>query len=91
MPSKIGKCSIKIQGKILVELADKNLPKIGAHAKIKRNNHFRKIGEVLEVIGSTRNPWVVISTPKSSFNMVRYEECIFTEDHERRRKIKNPK
>ncbi|UCG90516.1 MAG: hypothetical protein JSU57_01945 [Candidatus Heimdallarchaeota archaeon] len=90
-PIKIGKCSIKVQGKIIVKLAIKNLPKIGARAKIKRDGQFKVIGEVIEVIGSTRNPWVVISSPQSSFNMIQHEENIFTEERSQREKKKKKK
>ncbi|MFX0151819.1 MAG: hypothetical protein ACFFAJ_13610, partial [Candidatus Hodarchaeota archaeon] len=59
--TRIGKCSIKVQGKILVQLEGKNLPKIGSEALIKRNNQFKVIGAVTEAIGSTQNPWIVVS------------------------------
>ncbi len=94
---RIGKCSIKVQGKILVKLASKNLPKIGAHAKIKRNGQFKVIGEVIEVIGLTQNPWIVISAPKNCFNIVQQEEDVFTEDpsleekRKKRRKVRKQK
>ena len=91
MPLRIGKCSIKVQGKILVNLAGKNLPKIGARAKIRRDGQFKLIGEVVEVIGSTRNPWIVISVSKGFFNLVQYEEDVFTEDRSQRDKGKKRK
>lgn len=90
-PISIGKCSIKVQGKILVKLAGKNLPKIGARAKIKRNGQYKVIGEVIEVIGSTRNPWIVILPLKSSFKTVQHEENIFTEDRSQWEKGKKRK
>lgn len=90
-PIKIGKCLIKVQGKILVQLEDENLPKIRSLANIQRNGQFKKIGEVVEVIGSTQKPWIVISAPQSSFNMVQLEEYIFTEDRSQRKKVKKRK
>ncbi|MFX0122925.1 MAG: hypothetical protein ACFFAE_04750 [Candidatus Hodarchaeota archaeon] len=88
---KIGKCSIKVQGKILVQLEDEKLPKIRSLAKVKRNSQFKKIGEVIEVIGSTRKPWIVISTPRDLFNMVQLEEKIFTEERPQSKKGKKKK
>jgi rRNA processing protein Gar1 len=90
-PIKIGKCSIKTQGKILVQLEDEKLPKIKSLAKVKRKGHFKKIGEVIEVIGSTRKPWIVISASQNSFNLVKLEENIFTEERFQRRKKKDKK
>ena len=89
-PVKIGKCSIKTQGKILVQLEDEKLPKIRSLAKVKRKDRFVKIGEVIEVIGSTRKPWIVISASQNTFNLVQLEENIFTEDisHKKRKKDK---
>ena len=89
--NKIGKCLIKVQGKILVQLKGEKLPKIRSLAKVKRNGQFKKIGEVIEVIGSTRNPWIVISVPQKSFNMVQLEENIFTEERSLRKKGKEKK
>lgn len=88
-PAKIGKCSIKTQGKILVQLEDEKLPKIRSFAKIKRKDRFIKIGEVIEVIGSTRKPWIVISAPQNTFNLVQLEENIFTEERSQRKRKKD--
>ena len=90
-PTKIGKCSIKTQGKILVQLEDEKLPKIKSIAKVKRKGNFKKIGEVIEVIGSTRRPWIVISASQNSFNLVQLEENIFTEERSQWRKKKGKK
>ncbi|MFX0209767.1 MAG: hypothetical protein ACFFDT_27545, partial [Candidatus Hodarchaeota archaeon] len=90
-PIRVGKCSKKVQGKIIVKLAIKNLPKIGARAKIKRNGQFKAIGEVIEVIGSTQNPWIVISASPSSFNIVQNDENIFTEIRSQGEKKKKKK
>lgn len=79
-PIRIGRCSIKVQGKVIVKLTSNNLPKIGANAKIKRNSNFKSVGEVIEVIGSTQNPWIVISAPKKYFNLIQLEENVYTED-----------
>ncbi|UCG03601.1 MAG: hypothetical protein JSW11_06355 [Candidatus Heimdallarchaeota archaeon] len=90
-PIRIGKCSIKIQGKILVQLENEKLPKIRSLAKVKRNSQFKKIGEVIEVIGSTRKPWIVISAPQSSYKMVQLEEYIFTQERSQKKKGKEKK
>ena len=90
-PTRIGNCSIKVQGKILVKL-EGNLPKIGSYAKIKRDNHFKVVGEVIEAIGSTRNPWIVISAKKDLFDVIQPKEDIFAEDppqRDRKRKKKH--
>lgn len=89
-PTRIGKCSIKVQGKILVKL-EGNLPKIGAQAKIKRDRHFEVIGEVIEAIGSTRNPWIVISAKKSLFSAVQPKDDIFTGDPPQRARKRKKK
>jgi len=89
-PVKIGKCSIKTQGKILVQLEDEKLPKIRSLAKIKRKDRFIKVGKVIEVIGSTRKPWIVISAPQNMYNLVQLEENIFTEERSQK-KIKRDK
>lgn len=91
VPTKIGKCSIKTQGKILVQLEDEKLPKIKSIAKVKRKTDFKKIGEVIEVIGSTRRPWIVISASQNSFNLVQLDENIFTEERSQWRKKKGKK
>jgi rRNA processing protein Gar1 len=91
VPIKIGKCSIKTQGKILVQLEADKLPKIKSLAKVKRKGHFKKIGEVTEVIGSTRKPWIVISASQNSFNLVHLDENIFTEERSQRKKKKDKK
>lgn len=90
-PIKIGKCSIKTQGKILVQLEDEKLPKIRSLAKIRRKNQFKNIGEVIEVIGSTRKPWIVISVTQNLFDQVQLEEHIFTEERSQRKKKKDKK
>ncbi|MHA2223664.1 MAG: hypothetical protein ACXAC8_00420 [Candidatus Hodarchaeales archaeon] len=78
-PTRIGKCSIKVQGKILVKL-EGNQPKIGVRAIIKKNGKELVVGEVNEVIGSTRNPWIVISAQKGGFNLIQLEESVYTDD-----------
>lgn len=88
---EIGKCSIIVQGKVLVKLEGKNLPKIGTFAKVKRKGKFVKIGEVIEVIGSTRNPWIVILAKRSSFETIQHEETIFTENLPKQEKKKKRK
>ena len=90
-PTKIGKCSVKIQGKILVQLENEKLPRIRSIAKVKRNSQFKKIGEVIEVIGSTRKPWIVISAHQNLFEMIQLEENIFTEEKSQKRKGKEKK
>ena len=79
-PVRIGKCAVKAQGKILVHLNGINLPKIGARALIKADGKDRYIGEVSEAIGSTQSPWIVITAKKSTFDRVKVDEVIYTQD-----------
>ena len=75
----IGKCSVKTQGKILIQLNGINLPRIGSKAFIKKDGKNKIIGEVIEAIGSTQNPWVVISANKLMFQEVQINEEIFAQ------------
>jgi rRNA processing protein Gar1 len=77
---RIGKCEVKVQGKLLVHLSGINLPKIGARALIKKDGKEKYIGEVSEAIGSTQNPWIVISAKKATFDRVEIDEVIYTRD-----------
>ena len=79
-PIRIGKCAVKTQGKFLVHLSGINLPKIGARALIKKDGKDKYIGEVSEAIGSTQNPWIVISAKKSAFDRVSINDIIYTQD-----------
>ncbi|MFX0141993.1 MAG: hypothetical protein ACFFDN_50620 [Candidatus Hodarchaeota archaeon] len=72
-------------------MENEKLPKIKSLAKIKRDGQFKKIGEVIEVIGSTRNPWIVISAPQNSYKMVQFEENIFTQERSQKKKGKEKK
>jgi rRNA processing protein Gar1 len=87
----IGKCSIKVQGKILVQLEGKNLPKIGSEALIKQNNQFKVIGAITEAIGSTQNPWIVISPKKDELKVVQLNEVLYSCDHSKKNKRKRGK
>ena len=84
----IGKCTEKVQGKIIVRLNGINLPKIGSKAFIKKDGKEKTIGEVSEAIGSTQKPWIVISANKSGFNFVELNEEIFTKEIPQSRKSK---
>jgi rRNA processing protein Gar1 len=84
----IGKCSIKVQGKILVQLEGHNLPKIGSRALIKRNDQFKVIGAVTEAIGSTRNPWIVILPKKDEFETIQLDEVLYSGDHSKKKRKK---
>jgi rRNA processing protein Gar1 len=86
--NRIGKCSIKIQGKIIVKLEGANIPKIGSRAMIKKNGDFKFIGEITEAIGSTRDPWLVISTKKREFKIVNYGEVVYVDDSHTRNKFR---
>ncbi len=79
-PIRIGKCAVKTQGKLLVHLSGINLPKIGARALIKKDGKEKYIGEVSEAIGSTQNPWIVISAKKAPFERVAVNDVIYTQD-----------
>ena len=87
-PIRIGKCAVKTQGKFLVHLSGINLPKMGARALIKKDGKERYIGEVSEAIGSTQNPWIVISAKKSWFDRVAVNDIIYTQDVLRLKKSK---
>jgi len=75
----IGKCSVKTQGKILIQLDGINLPRIGSKASIKKDGKHKIIGEVIEAIGSTQSPWVVISVNKLIFQEIQINEEIFAQ------------
>ena len=98
-PIRIGKCAVKTQGKFLVHLSGINLPKIGARALTKKDGKEKYIGEVSEAIGSTKNPWIVISAKKSVFDKVAVNDIIYAQDvlklkkskKYRQRKKKQPK
>ena len=85
---RIGNSSIKVQGKILVQLENNALPKIGSRAKIQREGSFMDIGEVIEVIGSTKKPWIVILAKKEKLDVLKEGESVFTEDPPQRDKGK---
>ncbi|MFX0051155.1 MAG: hypothetical protein ACFE8U_07675 [Candidatus Hermodarchaeota archaeon] len=89
--TRIGKCSIKVQGKILVQLEGKNLPKIGSEALIKQNNQFKVIGAVTEAIGSTQNPWIVVSPKNDELKVVKLDEVLYSCDHSKKNKRKRGK
>jgi rRNA processing protein Gar1 len=70
---------VKTQGKILIQLNGINLPRIGSKAFVKRDGKHKIIGEVGEAIGSTQNPWIVISANKVMFQEVQINEAIFAQ------------
>jgi rRNA processing protein Gar1 len=82
----IGKCSVKTQGKILVQLSGVNLPRMGSKAFITREGKQKIIGEVNEAIGLTNNPWIVISVKKALFQQIQVNEEIFTHEKPRTKK-----
>jgi rRNA processing protein Gar1 len=84
----IGKCTKKVQGKLIVLLNGINLPKIGSKAFVKKDGKEIIIGEVSEAIGSTQKPWIVISTNKKGFGYVELNEEIFTKEIPQSRKFK---
>ena len=63
---RIGKCAVKAQGKVLVQLKGINLPKIGSKAFVSKEGKSRPLGDVVEAIGSTQRPWIVISASKNA-------------------------
>ncbi len=85
---KIGKCTIKTQGKVLVQLKGINLPKIGSKAFVSKDGKSKPLGEVVEAIGSTQSPWIVISANKKAFQHVQIDDEIFTQDKIKRKKSK---
>ena len=78
--NKIGKCTSKSQGKIIVKLEGTNLPKIGSRAYIMIESNYKQIGFVLEIIGITKSPWVVISAKKGSIDLVNQDDDVFVSD-----------
>ena len=87
----IGKCSVKTQGKILIQLDGINLPRIGSKAFIKKDGKHKIIGEVIEAIGSTQGPWIVISVNKVSFQEIQINEEIFAQQIPKTKKVQKPK
>ena len=77
-PIIIGKSPILSQGKIIVQLIGESLPKIGSSVLIKQNKKFNRIGEILEVIGSTKKPWLVIAVAKNKIALLSEEETLFS-------------
>lgn len=90
-PVRLGICATKIQGKILVQLKEGNLPKIGTRTVIKRNGMFKEIGAIIEVIGSTRSPWIVIAVIKGMYQLIRPEDVVFTREGPVRKKTDRSK
>ena len=85
---KIGKCTIKTQGKILVQLNGINLPKMGSKAFVLREGKSRPFGEVVEAIGSTQNPWIVVAANKKGYEDIQLNELIYTQEKMKRKKSK---
>jgi rRNA processing protein Gar1 len=85
---QIGKCTIKTQGKILVQLKGINLPKIGSKAFISKEGKSRQLGEVVEAIGSTQHPWIVISANKKAYEHIQVNDEIYTVEKIKRKKSK---
>lgn len=75
----IGRSPIITQGKIVVQLIGENLPKIGSSALIQEKGKYIKIGEIIEVIGSTKNPWLVISARKDKISHLNEETTLFSD------------
>jgi rRNA processing protein Gar1 len=84
---RIGKCTVKTQGKIIAKLEGKNIPKLGSYSYINVDGKFKSIGEVVEAIGSTQNPWIVVSPDKGKFGIVNVDEILFTKEHPEKKKI----
>jgi rRNA processing protein Gar1 len=87
-PLEIGKSTVATQNRIVVKLKDGKLPKIGSIAKIQKKKGFIDIGEVIEIIGSTKTPWAVIRMKKDQFDILKEDETIFTEEKPHRGKSK---
>jgi rRNA processing protein Gar1 len=90
-PMRIGNSTIKAHSKLIVQLEGNKLPKIGSRAKIKRKDSFLDIGEVVEVIGTTKKPWIVILFKKENYNVLQEGESIFTEDRRKKEKKQRKK
>ncbi len=79
-PMRIGNSTIKAQNKLIVQLEGEKLPKIGSRVKIKRKDSFLDIGEVIEIIGTTKKPWVVVLAKKERLKILQEGESIFTSE-----------
>jgi rRNA processing protein Gar1 len=87
-PKRLGICTTKTQGKILVQIKEGKLPKIGTRTVVKRNGAYREIGEIIEVIGSTRSPWIVIAVKKEMYPLVSSDDVVYIGGRPVRKKTK---
>ena len=85
---RIGKCTVKTQGKVLVQLKGINLPKIGSKAYVDIEGKSKSLGDVVEAIGSTQSPWIVISASKAAYERVQINDEIVTHELKKRKKSK---
>ncbi|MHA2154585.1 MAG: hypothetical protein ACXABU_04545 [Candidatus Hodarchaeales archaeon] len=85
---RIGKCTVKAQGKVLVQLKGINLPKIGSKAFVSYEGKSKPLGEVVEAIGSTQSPWIVISANKHAYQTIQINDEIYTQEKLKRKKSK---
>ena len=85
---QIGKCTVKTQGKVLVQLKGTHLPKIGSKAFVSKEGKSKPLGEVVEAIGSTQQPWIVISANKKAYEHIQINDEIYTVEKVKRRKSK---
>jgi rRNA processing protein Gar1 len=91
LPRRLGKCTAKTQGKIIVKLEGKNIPKLGSPSYINVDGKFKSIGEVVEAIGSTQKPWLIISPDKGKTDVVEVDEILFIKENPEKRKIRREK
>ncbi|MFX0150146.1 MAG: hypothetical protein ACFFAJ_05155, partial [Candidatus Hodarchaeota archaeon] len=52
---------------------------------------FKVIGAVTEAIGSTQNPWIVVSPKKDESKVVKLDEVLYSCDHSKKNKRKRGK
>lgn len=88
-PKRLGICAKKTQGKVLVQVKEGKLPKIGTRAVVRKNGVYKEIGEIIEVIGSTRSPWIVIAVKKEIYQLVKSDDVIYIGERPVRKKLKS--
>lgn len=93
---KLGIVESETQGNIIVKLEGLNIPKMGSIAQVKINGNFESFGRIVEAIGSTREPWIVIKRKKGNRTKINKDSIIYSysklmKSRMRRRKRKKPR
>ena len=75
---KLGKMSTEVQGNILVKLEGINIPKMGSKAQIRINENYESFGKIVEAIGSTKEPWIVIKRGRGNKTRIKQNSIIYS-------------